>query len=155
MAAVAPATGAAEGQPPRPPVAVPLVPFRGALAWPAAGQVRARFGQPDSRLGGSAVTSGVEIAAAEGTSVRAIHGGTVTFADPFTGFGTLVILDHGANNYSLYGYLGALSVQRGDVVADGTELGRVGLAPAGPAGLYFEMRIDGRSVDPLQWLQPR
>jgi septal ring factor EnvC (AmiA/AmiB activator) len=39
------------------------------------------------------------------------------------------------------------------MVTSGAELGRVGLAPAGPAALYFEMRIDGRSVDPVQWLK--
>jgi septal ring factor EnvC (AmiA/AmiB activator) len=137
------------------PAAVPLTPFRGPLPWPVAGSVRARFGQAEGRLGGTAVRNGMEISADEGTSVRAVHAGTVTFADTFTGFGTLVIVDHGANNYSLYGYLGALSVQRGDVIDSGAELGRVGLAPAGPAALYFEMRVDGRSVDPLQWLQPR
>jgi septal ring factor EnvC (AmiA/AmiB activator) len=55
----------------------------------------------------------------------------------------------------LYGYLGDVSVTRGAAVEAGAELGHVGLAPAGPAALYFEMRIDGRSVDPLQWLKPR
>jgi septal ring factor EnvC (AmiA/AmiB activator) len=65
-----------------------------------------------------------------------------------------VIVDHGANNYSLYGYLGSVSAQRGTEVAAGAELGRVGRSPAGPPALYFEMRIDGRSVDPLQWLLP-
>ena len=95
----------------------------------------------------------MEVSAPEGATVRAVHAGTVSFADEFTGFGTLVIIDHGANNYSLYGYLGSVSAQRGAQVAAGAELGRVGLSPAGPAALYFEMRIDGRSVDPLQWLQ--
>jgi septal ring factor EnvC (AmiA/AmiB activator) len=71
----------------------------------------------------------------------------------FTGLGNLVILDHGGNNYSLYGYLGSIRVERGSTVETGAELGRVGLAPAGPPALYFEMRIDGRSVDPLQWLK--
>ena len=136
-------------------VAVPLGPFRGALDWPAAGRVTGRFGQTSGRLGGSAVRNGIEIAAPEGAPVRAVHGGTVGFSGPFTGFGTLVILDHGDSDYSLYGYLGAAEVQQGDVVGSGAELGRVGLAPAGPAALYFEMRIDGRSVDPLQWLKPR
>lgn len=135
--------------------AIPLVPFRGALAWPAAGPVRARFGQADGRLGGAAVRNGIEIGSAEGTSVRAVHGGTVTYADAFTGFGSLVIVDHGADNFSLYGYLGSLSVQRGAAVESGSELGRSGLSPAGSPALYFEMRIDGRSVDPLQWLQSR
>jgi septal ring factor EnvC (AmiA/AmiB activator) len=135
--------------------ALPIAPFRGTLAWPVAGRVSGYFGQADGRLAGSAGRDGMEIAAAEGTSVRVVHGGTVTFADSFTGFGTLVIVDHGSNNYSLYGYLSTLTVRRGDVVENGTELGRVGVAPAGQPALYFEMRVDGRSVDPLQWLQPR
>jgi septal ring factor EnvC (AmiA/AmiB activator) len=84
-----------------------------------------------------------------------VHPGTVDYADAFSGFGNLVILDHGSNYYSLYGYLGAIAVMRGQRVDAGTELGRVGTAPAGPATLYFELRIDGRSVDPIQWLKPR
>jgi septal ring factor EnvC (AmiA/AmiB activator) len=79
----------------------------------------------------------------------------VGLAGPFTGFGNLVILEHGGNDYSLYGYLGTMSVERGAMVEPGAELGRSGSAPAGPPALYFEMRIDGRSVDPLQWLRPR
>jgi septal ring factor EnvC (AmiA/AmiB activator) len=133
--------------------AAPMAPLRGNLPWPVAGQVSGRFGQTEGRLGGTAVRNGMEVSAPEGASVRAVHAGTVSFADDFTGFGTLVIVDHGANNYSLYGYLGSVSAQRGSQVAAGAELGRVGLSPAGPAALYFEMRIDGRSVDPLQWLQ--
>ena len=137
-------------------VAVPLLPFRGALEWPVAGKVNGPFGQPPTgRLGGSAIKNGIEIAATEDTPVRAVHGGSVGFADAFTGFGTLVILDHGGNNYSLYGYLASTSVKQGDRVESGAELGRVGLAPAGPPALYFEMRIDGKSVDPVQWLKPR
>jgi septal ring factor EnvC (AmiA/AmiB activator) len=46
-------------------------------------------------------------------------------------------------------------VKQGDRVDSGAEVGRVGQAPAGPAALYFEMRIDGKSVDPVQWLKPR
>jgi septal ring factor EnvC (AmiA/AmiB activator) len=136
-------------------VVLPLAPFRGALEWPVAGQVTGRFGQTSGRLGGTAVRNGIEIAAAEGTPVRAVHGGSIGYAEPFTGFGTLVIVDHGGNDYSLYGYLGTASVARGDKVESGMELGRVGLAPAGPPALYFEVRIDGRSVDPLQWLKAR
>jgi septal ring factor EnvC (AmiA/AmiB activator) len=101
------------------------------------------------------VRNGIEIGADEDAPVRAVHGGSVGFAGPFTGFGTLVILDHGSNGYSLYGYLSSTSLQQGDTVETGAEVGRVGLAPAGPPTLYFEMRIDGRSVNPVQWLKPR
>jgi murein hydrolase activator len=134
---------------------VPLGPFRGGLEWPIMGEVASRFGQPTGRQGGPLVRTGMEIAAPEGTPVRAIHGGTVGYAEGYTGLGTLVILDHGANNYSLYGYLLSLSVQRGEVVEAGAEVGRVGPSPGGPPQLYFELRIDGRSVDPVQWLRPR
>jgi septal ring factor EnvC (AmiA/AmiB activator) len=135
-------------------VALPLAPFRGALEWPATGRLTARFGQAD-RLGGTAVRNGIELAAAEGTSVRTIHGGTVAHADPYPGFGNLVIVDHGANHYTLYGYLGAMTVTTGQKVAAGTEVGIAGPSPAGPPALYFELRVDGRSVDPVQWLKPR
>lgn len=142
-------TGLARGA-----VAVPLAPFRGGLEWPVAGEIASRFGQPTGRQGGPLVRSGMEIAAQEGTSVRAIHDGTVGYAEGYTGLGTLVILDHGGNNFSLYGYLLSLSVQRGEVVEAGAEVGRVGPSPDGPPQLYFELRIDGRSVDPVQWLKP-
>ena len=95
------------------PVAVPLRPFQGALDWPVQGRIIGFFGQPSNRLGGSAVRNGIEIAADEDTPVRAIHGGSVGFAGPFTGFGTLVILDHGGNGYSLYGYLASTALEQG------------------------------------------
>lgn len=139
----------------RPAVAVPLLPFRGSLDWPAAGRLAGRFGQSADRLGGTASRNGIEIAVAEDTPVRAVHGGTVGLAGPFIGFGNLVILDHGTNNYTLYGYLGTVGVEQGAAVEAGAELGRSGSAPAGPPALYFEVRIDGRSVDPLQWLRAR
>jgi murein hydrolase activator len=134
--------------------AVPLAPFRGGLDWPVPGTIASRFGQASGRQGAPLVRSGMEIAAPEGAAVHAIHGGTVGYAEGYTGLGTLVILDHGGNNYSLYGYLLSLSVQRGEVVEAGAEVGRVGPSPAGPPQLYFELRIDGRSVDPVQWLKP-
>jgi septal ring factor EnvC (AmiA/AmiB activator) len=140
---------------PREAVVVPLVPFRGMLEWPAGGRLAGRFGQATDRLGGTAVRNGIEIAVPENTPVRAVHGGTVGLAGPFIGFGNLVIVEHGANNYSLYGYLGTIGVERGDTLDAGAELGRSGSAPAGPPALYFEMRIDGRPVDPVQWLKSK
>jgi len=136
------------------PVSVPMAAFRGALDWPVTGRVISRFGRAD-RGGATVVRNGIEIAAPEGTPVQAVHPGVVSFADTFTGYGTLVIIDHGANHYSLYGYLSSASVQRGDRVEAGQDLGRTGSAPAGTPALYFELRVDGRSVDPLQWLKSR
>ena len=135
-------------------VSVPLSPFRGALDWPVIGRLVGRFGQ-SNRMTSAGVRNGIEIAAPEGTPVRAVHPGTIGYADAFTGYGTLVIIDHGANHYSLYGYLSSASVERGQRVNAGDELGRVGMAPIGDTALYYEMRVDGGSVDPVQWLRRR
>jgi septal ring factor EnvC (AmiA/AmiB activator) len=133
---------------------LPLRPFQGDLPWPAPGRVAARFGrQPaGSRFAGT-IRNGIEIAAAEGAPVHVVHGGTVAFADTFTGFGRLVIVEHGADTYSLYGYLSSTSVAKGDHVDRHALLGLVGTSPLGSPGLYFELRIDGKPVDPLQWLK--
>jgi septal ring factor EnvC (AmiA/AmiB activator) len=85
--------------------------------------------------------------------VAAVHEGTVAFADLFTGYGTLVIVEHGGGAFSLYGYLDKAQVARGQRVEAGTAVGVSGRNPSGNPALYFELRIDGRPVDPLQWLQ--
>ena len=77
----------------------------------------------------------------------------VAFADPFSGFGNLVIVDHGAQAFSLYGNLLDIGVKKGTIVEAGQPLGTVGASLTGPAGLYFELRVDGQPVDPLQWLR--
>jgi len=136
-------------------VSLPLGPFRGSLPWPVIGPLLGRFGQPANRAGGAPTRSGIEISAPTSTPVLAVHGGTVAFADSFTGFGNLVIIDHGAETLTLYGYLGSTDAQKGQVIDAGAEVGRVGSAPAGPSALYFEVRVDGRSVDPVEWLRPR
>ena len=76
------------------------------------------------------------------------------FADDFAALGRLVIVEHGRNAFSLYGHLGSVAVKRGDAVTRGVSLGSVGRTPAGTAALYFELRIDGQPVDPLEWVKP-
>ena len=131
--------------------ALPIRPFRGDLDWPvpAAGNRRA------ARSGSSSASSGIEITAPEGAPVTAVHDGLVAFAGAFGGFGNLVIVEHGGQNFSLYGNLLEMSVNKGDRIERGQPIGTVGLAPAGSSELHFELRIDGQSVDPLQWLKKR
>jgi septal ring factor EnvC (AmiA/AmiB activator) len=133
------------------PAALPLKAFRGELDWPVdGGTVRSLFGNRSR-----ASSNGVEIEAAEGAHAIAIHDGVVAFADTFTGFGNLVILDHGSQTFSLYGDLLTISVKKGARIDRGQPLGTVGPTRSAAAGLYFELRIDGRPVDPLQWLKKR
>ncbi len=135
-------------------LSIPVSPFRGALEWPVAGRVTGRFGQPGVVEG--SLRSGIDLAATMGAVVHAVHDGVVDYAEGFTGLGTLVIVNHGSNTFSLYGYLEEALVKRGDTVQAGTEVGRVGRPPVGSQPtLYFELRIDGRLVDPVEWLRPR
>ncbi len=135
---------------------LPLRPFQGTLSWPVTGRVvtRARM-QSDSTAPSASPQNGIEIAAPVGASVMAVHDGTVAFAGPFEGFGRLVILDHGNKSYSLYGYLDEVGVSRGAQIERGRSLGTVGTSPTGMNLLYFELRVDGHVVDPLQWLKDR
>jgi septal ring factor EnvC (AmiA/AmiB activator) len=134
--------------------ALPFRPFQGALPWPARGQVIARFGrQPTSRFGTAIVKDGIEIGAAEGQPVRSVHEGTVGFAGQFTGYGNLVIVEHGDRAFSLYGHLGSVQVAQGERVEAQTAVGSSGRNPAGSPAVYFGLRVDGKAVDPLQWLE--
>ena len=131
--------------------ALPLRPFRGELDWPVeGGVVRRTFGNT-----GGSMLNGIEIASAEGAHATAIHDGTVAFADTFSGFGNLVILDHGSQTFSLYGDLLEIAVKKGARVDRGQTVGTVGPTRSAAAGLYFELRVDGRPVDPLQWFKKR
>ena len=131
--------------------ALPIRPFRGDLDWPVAATGNRRA----TRTGSSGASSGIDITAPEGAPVSAVHEGVVAFAGSFGGFGNLVIVEHGPQNFSLYGNLLEMSVNKGDRVERGQAVGTVGLAAAGSAELHFELRIDGQSVDPLQWLKKR
>jgi septal ring factor EnvC (AmiA/AmiB activator) len=138
-----------------PTVTLPIRAFRGDLPWPARGGIAQRFGrQVNSRFGTTIVRNGIEITVADGQPVKAVHEGTVAFADAFAGYGNLVIVEHGERSYSLYGYLGSVDTAAGQRVEVGTTLGTSGRNPSGVPGLYFELRIDGSAVNPLQWLRP-
>src|SRR5262249_37080715 len=127
--------------------------FRADFDWPVNGSVRRRFGRP-AAAGGTA-SNGMEFSAPETASVVAIHEGTVAFAGTFAGFGNLVIVDHGSDIYTVYGDLLELIVAKGAHVDRGQPVGSPGPLPGGGTGLYFELRIDGKPVDPLQWLKKK
>ena len=136
------------------PVALPIGPFRGQLTPPVSGEVTVSYGvEQTTEFGTNIARGGIELAATPGDSVYAVHGGEVAFAGPFEGLGTLIIIDHGDQAFSLYGYLGELAVHTGVRVDERTLIGSTGLSPTGSQAMYFELRVDGRPVDPLEWLE--
>lgn len=97
---------------------------------------------------------GADIQAPPDTDVRASDTGVVVYAgDGLRGYGKAVILEHGGGVTTLYGHLGAIRVKSGDAVPEGGVLGTVGRTGNATADhLHFELRVDGRPVDPLPHL---
>jgi murein hydrolase activator len=124
---------------------------KGELHLPVRGELAGRFGAP--RQGSSLTWKGVLILAPEGEEVRAVAPGRVVFADWMRGFGNLLILDHGENYLTIYGYNEAVLKKVGDSVHAGDVIATVGATGgAGTSGLYFEMRHEGKPFDPLTWV---
>ncbi|CDM23140.1 Cell wall endopeptidase [Castellaniella defragrans 65Phen] len=125
--------------------------LRKGLPRPVAGEIQGRFGtqRPDGGL-----WRGIVLRAAAGTPVRAVAPGRVVYAHWLSGFGNLLIIDHGKQYLSIYAYNQSLMRQVGDVVARGDEVARVG-ATGGQVepGLYFELRHQGAPINPELWMR--
>jgi murein DD-endopeptidase MepM/ murein hydrolase activator NlpD len=96
---------------------------------------------------------GLDLASTEHAPVPAANSGRVIFAGWLTIYGNAVIVDHGYGLVSLYGHMSALDVTPGQVVRKGQRLGTSGSTGlAGGDHLHLEIFIQGKSVDPLEWL---
>jgi septal ring factor EnvC (AmiA/AmiB activator) len=132
--------------------------LRGKLPLPVRGPVVARFGspRPTEAQVDAPTWKGVFIGAAPGDDVLAVAAGRVVFADWLRGFGNLLIVDHGEGFLSVYGNNESLLAAVGDRIAGGDPVATVGSSGGiAEAGLYFELRYQGRPIDPLQWVQAR
>lgn len=128
----------------------PFIELRGELTWPVAGRLIRDYGQPRS---GGVRWNGVVLAAERGSEVRAIYHGRVVFADWLAGMGLLIIVDHGDDYLTLYGYNETLLANPGDWVAPGDVIATVGDSGGrSETGLYFELRHATRPINPRQWV---
>ncbi|MEJ2458664.1 MAG: LysM peptidoglycan-binding domain-containing M23 family metallopeptidase [Novosphingobium sp.] len=118
------------------------------FGWPVSGPIRRGYAT------GSNYHDGLDIKAAKGTMVRAAAAGTVKFAGKEKDqFGNLVVIDHGDGWYTAYGFLSRITVKEGAKVAAGERIGLVGSTGLAKGNeLHFEVRQDGKPVDPLEEL---
>ncbi len=122
----------------------------GGLGWPVAGNLLASFGGrlPDGRR-----SDGVLIAAPAGATIKAVADGAVVFADWMTGYGNILIVDHGNGYMSLYAHADGLLKDPGTPVRRGDPVATVGTSGGQEmAALYFELRRNGTPVNPAGWL---
>lgn len=127
----------------------------GEFAFPVNGEITSGFGGRQSPGGiGSTDHKGIDIGVVTGTSVAAADGGKVSLAGWNGGYGNCVIIDHGNGRQTLYGHLEGYTVQAGDVVGKGQEIGKSGSTgnSTGPH-LHFGVKEGGRFVDPMSYFR--
>ena len=129
--------------------------LKGRLSMPTKGEITDGFGRhkhPD--FNSYTVSNGITIAAPQGAEVRSVYDGQVIFADYFKGYGNMVIVDHGGGFFSLYAHTSRIVKKVGTTVARNEVIASVGDADStrGPM-LYFEIRYQGKPVDPSPWLK--
>jgi hypothetical protein len=127
------------------------------LRWPLRGRVTSEFGRRASPWSGTAEHhGGMDIGSPPGTLVLCPADGDVVAAGWGRDLGRHVVIEHQAGVRSIYGHLGRIEVRAGQRVAKGDVLGIVGSSgrSTGPH-LHYEVRVDGRAVDPRRFLRAR
>jgi lipoprotein NlpD len=118
--------------------------------WPTSGQVSVQFG------GKPGTGTGILINGKQGQAVNAAASGTVVYAGSgLIGYGQLIILKHNDTYLSAYGYNASLLVKEGQAIKKGQRIATMGEGPERKARLHFEIRRNGKPVNPRQFLPAR
>ncbi len=122
----------------------------GGLVAPVRGRVVGQFGKyRDPVFDVEVENNGVEIEASSGAPVRSIGKGKVVFSGTVSGFGNVLIIQHGTGLFSVYGRAESFSVAQGEEIGPGQNIGRLPASPDGKSVLYLELRAAGTAIDPL------
>ena len=153
-----PVTAPPATKPAKPPVAstpatTPVTPVSRSAsgwAWPTQGSVISRFSSNGS------LNKGIDIAGELGQPVLAASDGSVVYAGSgLRGYGELIIIKHSDTYVSAYGHNRRLLVREGQQVKAGQSIAEMGSTGADRVKLHFEIRRQGKPVDPLQYLPRR
>jgi lipoprotein NlpD len=116
--------------------------------WPAKGKIVTGFSD-------AASLKGIDIAGASGQPVAASAGGKVVYAGTgLRGYGKLIIIKHNGTYLSAYAHNKEILVKEGQQVAKGQKIAEMGNTDADQVKLHFEIRRQGKPVDPLRYLPP-
>jgi lipoprotein NlpD len=153
MAAVPPVYGSASNAttiPPQPPASDTGAAAASniAFAWPVRGPILGTFDDSSNK--------GVNIGGAAGDPVKAAADGRVVYAgNGLRGYGNLIIIKHDATFLTAYAHNRALMVKEGDAVTKGQKIAEMGNSDSDRVMLHFEVRRQGKPVDPLKYLPPQ
>ncbi|NKJ50216.1 peptidase [Burkholderia sp. SG-MS1] len=119
-----------------------------AFAWPVRGPLLGTFNDSTNK--------GVNIGGAAGDPVKASADGRVVYAgNGLRGYGNLIIIKHDATYLTAYAHNRALMVKEGDAVTKGQKIAEMGNSDSDRVMLHFEVRRQGKPVDPLKYLPPQ
>jgi len=119
-----------------------------ALVWPTSGQVLHRFGQDGNK--------GIDIPGQAGQPVFAAAAGKVVYAgNSLRGYGNLLIIKHNADYLTAYAHNRALLVKEGQSVTQGEQIAEMGSTDTDRVMLHFEVRYEGKTINPMSSLPPR
>jgi septal ring factor EnvC (AmiA/AmiB activator) len=132
----------------------PFKSLRQKLPWPAEGRIVTNYG--NQYADGKLRRSGIIMNTSEDADVKAVHYGRVVFANWLRGFGLMTIIDHGDGYMTLYGHSSSLFTAPGDWIRAGETIAQAGRTGGteDPA-VYFEVRQNGKPVNPRNWLGKR
>jgi lipoprotein NlpD len=119
-----------------------------ALTWPVHGPILDRFDDANNK--------GINIGGTPGEPVKAAADGRVVYAgNGLRGYGNLIIIKHNANYLTAYAHNRSLMVKEGDSVTKGEKIAEMGNSDADRVMLHFEVRQQGKPVDPMKYLPPQ
>lgn len=123
--------------------------------WPTYGRITSRFGdRKDPIRGRSDFHDGIDIANSLGTDVRAAGKGVVKFSSYKSGYGRLIVIDHGNGYKTLYAHNSKLLVNVGDKVEKGQIIAKMGSTGRSTGShLHFEIHLNGKPINPLTILK--
>jgi lipoprotein NlpD len=122
-------------------------------AWPTAGKLLGSFSE--SGAGGQEVSKGIDIAGKIGDPVQVAAAGKVIYVGAMTKYGNLVVVLHSGGYSSVYAHNSQIIVKEGQMVTRGQKIAELGNSDADQPKLHFELRQQGKPLDPLKFLPAR
>ncbi len=116
---------------------------------PAPGKITGKFGQ---EKGVGETLRGITVAAAPNATVAAPESGEIAFTGPFMDYGTMIIIRHDSTHHFLIAGLANTNAAVGQKVIAGEPLGTMGKTPPKETEYYFELRKNGKPIDPMDWI---
>ena len=125
------------------------------MSLPAKGEIVSHFGKhKHPEFNSFTFNNGISIAAPLNSDIKTVYDGEVIFADKFKGYGNMIIIDHGGGYFTLYAHASSILKKVGTTVSKNEVVAHVGDSDSSAGSqLYFEIRYQGKPVDPGPWLK--